>query len=190
MTATISRRPDNWIELLNTPQKEMELAELHASKNRGRPYGATDWAIETACKLGVESSLRPENSKGTRSNYPESRMVTIGSRPLRIFLCWIKIHVLRRSRRLFAPASVSYLDRCCADEFGISCFLRYQIEQLPGPMCDGFLWPTLLANHALEFCLGDGSLPRILLIGFLSLPHYPPNRGQESWSCTSAIGKR
>ena len=52
-------RPGNWIELLNTPQKEMELAELHASKNRGRPYGATDWAIETACKLGVESSLRP-----------------------------------------------------------------------------------------------------------------------------------
>ncbi len=52
-------RPPNWIESLNTPQKETELAALHAAKNRGQPYGASDWAIETAAKLGVESSLRP-----------------------------------------------------------------------------------------------------------------------------------
>jgi putative transposase len=52
-------RPRNWIELLNTPQKEMELSALHLAKNRGRPYGAADWARATAAKLGMESSLRP-----------------------------------------------------------------------------------------------------------------------------------
>ncbi len=52
-------RPRNWIALLNTPQKEADLAALHLAKNRGQPYGATDWAIQTAAKLGIESSLRP-----------------------------------------------------------------------------------------------------------------------------------
>ena len=53
------RRPANWIELLNTPQKETELAALHCAKDRGRPYGEPQWAAKTAAKLGVESSLKP-----------------------------------------------------------------------------------------------------------------------------------
>jgi putative transposase len=52
-------RPADWIELLNTPQHETELAALHGAKNRSRPYGGEKWSAKTAAKLGVESSLRP-----------------------------------------------------------------------------------------------------------------------------------
>ncbi len=52
-------RPLDWLELLNTPQKETELAAIHGAKNRGRPYGEEAWSLKTAMKLGVESSLRP-----------------------------------------------------------------------------------------------------------------------------------
>jgi putative transposase len=62
------QRPANWIHLLNTPQKEAELAAIHAARNRGRPYGAETWATRTAKKLGVESSLRPIGRPKKESN--------------------------------------------------------------------------------------------------------------------------
>jgi hypothetical protein len=52
-------RPGDWMELLNTPQKETELAALHAAKSRGRPHGGPEWSAMTTAKLGIKGSLRP-----------------------------------------------------------------------------------------------------------------------------------
>ena len=51
--------PRNWVARVNAPQDERELAALRLSRYRGKPYGEPDWAISTAHRLGIESSLRP-----------------------------------------------------------------------------------------------------------------------------------
>jgi putative transposase len=51
--------PRDWIRRVNEPQDEKELAALHFSRDRGRPYGEAEWARITADRLGLESSLRP-----------------------------------------------------------------------------------------------------------------------------------
>jgi len=52
-------RPCNWVELVNQPQTEAELAALRHCVNRGTPYGAQNWIERTAKQLGLESTLRP-----------------------------------------------------------------------------------------------------------------------------------
>lgn len=52
-------RPANWLELVNQPQSEAELAALRRCLNRGTPYGSSDWLAQTAKQLGLESTLRP-----------------------------------------------------------------------------------------------------------------------------------
>ncbi len=52
-------RPANWIELVNEPQTESELAALRRCFNRGAPYGDHDWIATTVKQLGLESTLRP-----------------------------------------------------------------------------------------------------------------------------------
>lgn len=51
--------PRNWIDLLNQPQTESELAALRGARDRGRPYGDLRWMEKTAKRLGIESSIRP-----------------------------------------------------------------------------------------------------------------------------------
>jgi len=51
-------RPMNWIELVNRPQTDRELAALRQSVNRGRPFGDRGWVERTARSLGLESTLR------------------------------------------------------------------------------------------------------------------------------------
>jgi len=51
--------PRNWVARVDKPQDEKELATLRPSRYRGKPYGEPDWAISTAHRLGIESSLRP-----------------------------------------------------------------------------------------------------------------------------------
>ena len=51
--------PRNWVELVNKPQDEKELAALRLSRDRGRPYGDPSWTGRTARRLGAESSMRP-----------------------------------------------------------------------------------------------------------------------------------
>ncbi len=52
-------RSRNWVTWLNEPQTEAELAALHRSRDRGRPYGDERWTATTAKRLGAESSIRP-----------------------------------------------------------------------------------------------------------------------------------
>lgn len=51
-------RPADWLKIVNQPQTEAELAALRRCVNRGCPFGDPEWAIETADKLGLNSTLR------------------------------------------------------------------------------------------------------------------------------------
>jgi len=52
-------RPAGWAAWVNEPMTEAEVESLRVSANRGRPYGAPEWAAVVARRLGLESSLRP-----------------------------------------------------------------------------------------------------------------------------------
>jgi putative transposase len=52
-------RPVDWLEIVNQPQSEAELAAVHRCVNRGCPYGDANWVAQTARNLGLESTLRP-----------------------------------------------------------------------------------------------------------------------------------
>ena len=51
-------RPADWLTWVNAPQSEQELAALHDSTTRGRPFGAPDWQTATSKALGLESTFR------------------------------------------------------------------------------------------------------------------------------------
>jgi putative transposase len=53
----ISRLP-NWIERVNEPLPELELAAIRKAVQRGTPIGSTAWVQQTASRLGLESTLR------------------------------------------------------------------------------------------------------------------------------------
>jgi len=52
-------RPADWIQMVNQPQTEAELAALRCCVNRGRPFGDPNWITDTAKRLGLEWTLRP-----------------------------------------------------------------------------------------------------------------------------------
>ena len=47
-----SPRPANWLELVNQPQTEAELAALRSCVNRGRPFGDSDWVARHGKDVG------------------------------------------------------------------------------------------------------------------------------------------
>jgi putative transposase len=51
--------PRNWLNQVNKPLKEKEIATLNECLRRGRPFGTSAWIEKTAKRLGLESSLRP-----------------------------------------------------------------------------------------------------------------------------------
>ncbi len=51
-------RPDCWIEHVQRPQTEGELAAVRESVTRGSPFGGDAWRQETAKRLGLQSTLR------------------------------------------------------------------------------------------------------------------------------------
>jgi Transposase and inactivated derivatives len=51
-------RPTHWLEHVNEPQSEAELAALRRSVVRSRPFGDANWTQKTAKSLGLEQSLR------------------------------------------------------------------------------------------------------------------------------------
>jgi putative transposase len=50
---------DLWIEHVNRPQTEGELAGVRASVSRGRPYGDDAWAMQAAQRLDLGATMRP-----------------------------------------------------------------------------------------------------------------------------------
>lgn len=52
--------PRNWVKLVNTPQTEGELAAVRHAAVRGSPYGSAAWRVQTAQRMGLQATLRPE----------------------------------------------------------------------------------------------------------------------------------
>jgi REP-associated tyrosine transposase len=52
-------RPKDWVCFVNDHEKDSELEDLRSAAQRGRPFGAEDWMLETAKRLGLISSLNP-----------------------------------------------------------------------------------------------------------------------------------
>jgi putative transposase len=54
------RRSANWLEFVNSPQSEEELAALRRCVQRDCPYGDERWSQQTVKRLGLESTLPPQ----------------------------------------------------------------------------------------------------------------------------------
>jgi putative transposase len=52
-------RPRNWLDLVNRPQTEDEVAAVRNSIRRGTPFGSERWINRSASRLDLEFSLRP-----------------------------------------------------------------------------------------------------------------------------------
>jgi putative transposase len=60
------RLPSDWVQMVNAPHSEEELAAVRNSVNRQCPFGESDWVRRTAGELGLEQSVaargRPRKS--------------------------------------------------------------------------------------------------------------------------------
>jgi REP-associated tyrosine transposase len=54
----LPRKP-SWVDHVNTPLTESELAAVRRSMLRGNPFGDGDWCDKTVQHLGLETTLRP-----------------------------------------------------------------------------------------------------------------------------------
>ncbi len=54
-----SAPPTYWLQLVNQPQTEAEVAALRCCVNRCRPFGDPHWVTDTAKRLGLECMARP-----------------------------------------------------------------------------------------------------------------------------------
>lgn len=52
-------RPRRWLDWVNEPQTEAELAAVRRSISRGCPYGDETWTDNAVRALGLETTLRP-----------------------------------------------------------------------------------------------------------------------------------
>lgn len=52
------RLPSNWIEYVNQPQTDAELAAIRRHIARGQPFGEQQWSEQVAKQLGIEELLR------------------------------------------------------------------------------------------------------------------------------------
>lgn len=52
-------RPRRWLDWVNEPQTDAELAAVRRSISRGCPYGDETWTDKAVRKLGLETTLRP-----------------------------------------------------------------------------------------------------------------------------------
>jgi putative transposase len=54
----LPRKP-NWVEHVNIPQTEAELAAIRRRMQCGNPFGSEAWSCQTVRELGLETTLRP-----------------------------------------------------------------------------------------------------------------------------------
>ncbi|MFN6104372.1 MAG: transposase [Planctomycetaceae bacterium] len=59
LTAWPIRRSSNWVQHVNAPQTEAEVAAIRKAIQRGCPYGDGHWTQQTAAELQLESTLIP-----------------------------------------------------------------------------------------------------------------------------------
>ena len=63
-------RRSNWLERVNEPLTDQELAAIRRCAQRGSPHGDSAWITSTAQRLGLESTLRPRGRPQIRSAPP------------------------------------------------------------------------------------------------------------------------
>ncbi len=63
-------RGADWMEFVNTPMTEAEVAAIRPSLRWDRPYGTDSWTTETAGRLGLEYSIRPRGRQPRLSATP------------------------------------------------------------------------------------------------------------------------
>ncbi|TWU16390.1 transposase [Allorhodopirellula heiligendammensis] len=66
----IPRRP-RWVQRVNEPLDQHELAAVQLSAQRGRPFGEEGWVETTARRLNLESTMRPRGRQKVRVDLPE-----------------------------------------------------------------------------------------------------------------------
>ena len=52
-------RARRWIDYVNEPQTEAEVAAIRRSIERGRPFGSDEWTRQIVCRHGLEITERP-----------------------------------------------------------------------------------------------------------------------------------
>ena len=52
-------RPPDWLQRVNRPQSQKDLAAVRESLTRGRPFGQPLWQHATAAALGLQATFRP-----------------------------------------------------------------------------------------------------------------------------------
>jgi putative transposase len=75
-------RGPGWLEFVNTPLTEAEVAAIRLSLRRDRLYGTDAWTTETAGLLGLEYSLR---SRGRQPRASDPPTANHGSNSERLF---------------------------------------------------------------------------------------------------------
>lgn len=65
--------PQGWVEYVNRPETEAELAALRQSALRGAPFGTESWRERTAAALGLEATLRPRGRPRKKEAAEEGR---------------------------------------------------------------------------------------------------------------------
>ncbi len=50
--------PQDWVDIVNEPQTEKELAAMRHSRVNGRPLGSVEWQRRVARELGIETTMR------------------------------------------------------------------------------------------------------------------------------------
>lgn len=64
-------KPRNWLDFVNRPQTEDEVAALRRCSQKSTPYGSTAWVLKTAIELDLTASLRgPGRPKLTKTAKP------------------------------------------------------------------------------------------------------------------------
>ena len=64
-------RGPQWVEAVNAPMFETELAPIRRSLQRAAPFGSEAWTLQTAIALGLESSLKPLGRSRTTADQGE-----------------------------------------------------------------------------------------------------------------------
>ncbi len=59
--------PSSWVEIVNRPHTESELAALRGAFHRGTPLGSEKWGAEIADRLGLQHSRRPSGRPRTNN---------------------------------------------------------------------------------------------------------------------------
>ena len=61
-------RQAGWVDHVNTPQTEAELAVIRRSVTRGSPFGEETWIAKAVRELSLESTLRPRGRPKKANN--------------------------------------------------------------------------------------------------------------------------